>query len=173
MVVKKHPKDFDVLEDKFKGYMRDQKKLRELWTRLDFNGNNLVSLAEVDKWVIENYPLLNHKPALMLAYKQTSQGQGLHADYIEKKEFKALLGSLVYFNKIFWLFNEVDGDDRRIDFAEFQRCLVIMGTVMSESEAKKQFDEVDANGGGSILFEEFCFWYATLKCPEISKPLAE
>jgi len=24
-----------------------------LWRRMDFNGNNIVSLAEIDKWVVE------------------------------------------------------------------------------------------------------------------------
>jgi hypothetical protein len=35
-----------------------------------------VSLAEVDKFVLEQYPLLNNKPALMRAFKRTISKAG-------------------------------------------------------------------------------------------------
>merc|ERR1712228_947333 len=108
-------------------------------------GNNIVSLAEIDKWVVESYPLLNHKPALMRAYKKTIR-EGNGDDWVQKKEFKALLGSLFYFNKIFWIFNETDGDDRRMTQPEFRK--------------------IDKNGGGIILFDEFCQWMTMQSCPQ-------
>merc|ERR1712070_573185 len=98
-------KDFDDLEKEIKGIIADNGKLRELWQRLDFNGNNIVSLAEIDKLAVEKYPVLNHKPALMRAYKATIKA-GNGDDWVQKKEFKSLLGNLFYFNKIFWLFDE-------------------------------------------------------------------
>merc|ERR1712232_381211 len=108
-VAKKCLKDFDDLEKKIKGIMTDNKKLHDLWSHLDFNGNNIVSLAEIDKLAVEKYELLNHKPALMRAYKKTI-AEGNDDDWVNKKEFKALLGYLFYFNKIFWLFEQCDGD---------------------------------------------------------------
>lgn len=72
----------------------------------DFNGNNVVSLAEIDKMAVEQFPLLNHKPALMRAYKASFGDEG--DEFIHKREFKILLANLFYFNKLFWLFDQVD-----------------------------------------------------------------
>ncbi len=44
--------------------------------RLDSNGNGRVSLAEIDKFVSEQYPILNNKPALMRTYKLTISPEG-------------------------------------------------------------------------------------------------
>merc|ERR1712139_417931 len=65
--------DFDEMEAKIKALCGDKAGLRKMWGRLDYNGNGIVSLAEIDKWVLENYPLLNHKPALMRCYKATME----------------------------------------------------------------------------------------------------
>jgi len=172
-VTKKSLCQFDQLEQKIKAIIRDKVHLKELWNTLDFNGNNIVSLAEIDKMVVENYPLLNHKPALMRAYKATlSSGDG--DDWVEKKEFKTLLGNLFYFNKLFWLFSNVDGDhDRRLTYQEFKRCLNVAGAKMSEAETRQDFSRVDRNGGGIILFDEFCKYFTTKACPECLTALAD
>lgn len=162
---KKCLKDFDELEQKIQALVKDKKQLRALWDRLDFNGNNIVSLAEIDKLAVEAYPLLNHKPALMRAYKKTIH-DGNRDDWVEKKEFKALLGNLFYFNKIFWIFDQVDGDDRRLTFQEFKKCLTLCGAKVSTSQARQEFAQVDRNGGGIILFDEFCAYFASKSCPE-------
>jgi len=165
VVQKKDMSQFDKLEGKFKAALTDKKQLLKWWHELDFNGNNIVSLAEIDKWVVESYPLLNHKPALMRAYKKTIR-EGNGDDWVQKKEFKALLGSLFYFNKIFWIFNEIDGDDRRLDVDEFKRCLAMFSCNMSDGEARSEFSRIDKNGGGIILFDEFCQWFTMKSCPQ-------
>jgi len=171
-VTKKCFKDFDDLEKKIKAIMGDHKQLHKLWRCLDFNGNNIVSLAEIDKMVVENYSLLNHKPALMRAYKKTIK-DGNGDDWVQKKEFKMLLGNLFYFNKIYWIFDQADGDDRRLTFQEFQKCLTICGTKMGEAEAKREFARVDKNGGGIILFDEFCAYIVSKHCPECMSDLVD
>jgi Ca2+-binding EF-hand superfamily protein len=165
-VQKKSLAKFDQLEQTFKGVCKDNAKLRDIWHRLDFNGNKIVSLAEIDKLAVEKYPLLNHKPALMRAYKATIKA-GNGDDWVQKKEFKSLLGNLIYFNKIFWMFDHVDGDkDRRLNEKEFKWCLSCLGEKMSDSEASMEFRKVDRNGGGIILFDEFCKYVTSKKCPE-------
>jgi len=165
-VAKKCFKDFDDLEKIIKGLMKDHSKLHKLWERLDFNGNNIVSLAEIDKLAVEKYPLLNHKPALMRAYKKTIR-EGNGDDWVQKKEFKALLANLFYFNKLFWVYDQVDNDkDRRLNFKEFKQCLVLAGCPMHESQAQQEFRKVDKNGGGIILFDEFCAYICEKHCPE-------
>ena len=47
----------------------DDKAARELFDRMDSNGNGGLSLAEIDKAIIELYPAHNHKPSLLRAYK--------------------------------------------------------------------------------------------------------
>lgn len=168
MTRKKNFADFDALEKKIKALCADDgnKGVAKLWKRLDFNGNNLVSLAEIDKWVVENYPLLNHKPALIRAQQATLE-EGGGEEYIHKKDFKRLLANLFYFNKLFWLFDQTDGDhDRRMDFKEFQWCVTMCGEKMSERKAQSEFKKIDTNGGGIILFDEFCKYFTQKQCPQ-------
>lgn len=170
---KKSFRDFDELERKIKSIMYNKKKLLKLWHRIDFNGNKIVSLAEIDKLCVEAYPLLNHKPALMRAYKATIKA-GDGDDWVQKREFKSLLGNLFYFNKIFWIFDHVDGDkDRRLTFEEFKWCLHACGAKVSDAEARQHFSKVDVNGGGIILFDEFCKFFTEQMCPECMEKLID
>lgn len=165
---------FDTVEKKFKGILTDMGKLRSLWHRIDFNGNNIVSLAEIDKLVVEEFPVLNHKPALMRAYKAAIRSDGDSDAWVEKHEFKKLLGYLVYFNKLFWVFESCDGDrDRRLTYNEFKWCLNTAGARMSENEIRSDFSKVDRNGGGIILFDEFCKYFAMKSCPECLTEMAQ
>ena len=47
----------------------------ELFKRFDFNGNGMLSLAEIDKAVVELWPQFDHKPALMRAYKAADRNE--------------------------------------------------------------------------------------------------
>ncbi|CAK0817696.1 unnamed protein product [Prorocentrum cordatum] len=165
---KKSFADFDALEKKLKALCADEsgKGLQKLWQRLDFNGNNLVSLAEIDKWVVETWALLNHKPALMRAFKATTEAGGNKDEYVHKKDFKRLILNLFYFNKLCWLFDQVDEEhNRKLDLKEFTWCLSMCGAKMSERSAAAEFQKVDTNGGGEILFDEFCKYFTQKHCP--------
>merc|ERR1719350_1200493 len=159
---------FSEVEKQIKSTLRDREALHSLWQLIDFNGNGIVSLAEIDKLVVDKYPLLNHKPALMRAYKATiKSGDG--DDWVEKREFKKLLANLFYFNKLFWLFESCDDDkDRRMTYAEFRRLLTLAGNSqnMSEAECQEDFRRIDTNGGGIVLFDEFCRYICCKDCPE-------
>eukprot|EP00494_Astrolonche_serrata_P032785 UN33054 len=51
------------------------------------------------------------------------------------------------------------GKDGRIDFGEFEKSLKTLkkwGVVVKD--AKKAFAEIDENGGGQVLFDEFSAW---------------
>jgi len=172
-ITQKNFRDFDELEQKIKSLMQDRTQLKALWDRIDFNGNNIVSLAEIDKLVVEAYPLLNHKPALMRAYKATIKA-GDGDDWVDRKEFKSLLANLFYFNKIYWVFDQVDNDkDRRLTFKEFKWCLNICGTKMSGAEATREFKTIDKNGGGIVLFDEFCAYFTSKQCPNAMGDLVD
>lgn len=158
--------NFDDLERRLKALVADPEQLKKLWEKLDFNGNCIVSLAEVDKLVVSCYPLLNHKPALMRAYQSTIRsGEG--EDWVEKADFKLLLCNIFYFNRLFWMFDQVDEDkDRRLDFKEFKWFLAMCGFKLSEAKCQAEFRKVDVNGGGIILFDEFCRYFTDKVCPE-------
>jgi len=152
---------FDELEAQISAIAKDPAELAKLWDLIDFNDNQIVSLAEIDKLMVASYPLLNHKPALMRAYKQTCLKEGGDGDaWVEPNEFPQLLMNLFYFNKLFRCFEAVDtDDDRRIDEKEFEKGIKLCGLDMDKSDAKAEFDAMDSNDGGVVLFDEYCIWY--------------
>ena len=130
----------------------------KLFERLDFNGNGGLSLAEIDKGVIEMFPAFNCKPALMRAYKAADRsGDG----FIERREFRLLLQYLVYFNNLFHKFEEIDANhDGRLCLEEFVRGCSVVGVTVDRKEAEREFAKMDGNNGGYVLFDEFCVWCA-------------
>eukprot|EP01065_Artemidia_motanka_P040122 TRINITY_DN4974_c1_g3_i5.p1 TRINITY_DN4974_c1_g3~~TRINITY_DN4974_c1_g3_i5.p1 ORF type:complete len:546 (+),score=178.43 TRINITY_DN4974_c1_g3_i5:53-1690(+) len=132
---------------------QDRKKLFE---RLDPNGNGTLSLAELDKGVVELWPQFNHKPAIMRAYKAAdTSGNG----WIGKREFKHFLKYIVHFVELWNAFGDIDtSDDRRITREELSAAGDLFG--MSRQELSSAFDRMDKNGGGYVLFEEFCMYIA-------------
>merc|ERR1711957_478921 len=100
---------------------------------------------------------LNNKPALMRAYKKTiNLDSDRGDDWVKKEDFHALLLNIFWFNKLFKLFDVMDGgDDRRIDAREFQQGMGQLGLNMSPQEAAEEFKKIDTNGGGQVLFVEF------------------
>eukprot|EP00035_Acanthoeca_spectabilis_P014566 m.280415 g.280415 ORF g.280415 m.280415 type:complete len:1069 (+) comp16169_c0_seq2:336-3542(+) len=151
---------FDDLERNLLSLALDTEALERLWDEIDVNGNDKVSLAEIDKRVVAKYPLLNNKPALMRAYQQTTLKDGDGDAWVEPKEFPQLLVNLFYFNKLFQCFDVIDkDDDRRLNLAEFKASLADLGMSLSYSETETEFNAMDANGGGVVLFDEFCVWF--------------
>ena len=149
----------NALEDQIRLDTATKELRTKLWRGLDFNGNGIVSLAEIDKWVVERYPLLNSKPALMRAYKKTTLKDGNGDDWVQRREFIKLLRNLFYFNRVYLVFDEIDtDDDRRIDLTEFKTGFDKL--KMENHDAETVFSEIDRNGGGYILFNEFCSWFA-------------
>jgi len=172
---KRNPREkFESFEKDIRRMLGDRKQMNVIWKTLDFNGNNKVSLAEIDKMCVQQpfWQLCNNKPALMRAYKYTTSksGGGDGDAWVERFEFARLLIHIVYFNKLWSVFDDIDtGDDRRIDFSEFCCGLCHLGLDMSVEAAEAAFDEIDQNDGGQILFDEFCVWYARqMKMPDYS-----
>ena len=144
---------------------------KELFERFDPNGNGHLSLAEVEKGLLESYELLHGdaellrllKPAIMRAFqsaKGASGVRGTSADYVEKREFRLLLLYLVRYISLLALFKLIDSDgDKRIDLAEFKAALPFLepwGVRVGDPEA--EFRSIDENHGGVILFDELCHW---------------
>jgi hypothetical protein len=79
---------------------------------------NCLLIFHVVFRVVERFPLLNNKPALMRAYKRTisKEGGGDGDDWVEKKEFKQLLINLFYFNRLWKAFDGVDTGEKILCF---------------------------------------------------------
>jgi len=161
---------FDALEAHFTAVLSDRVQLLALWKRIDYNGNNIVSLAEIDKLISEKYPLLDHKPALIRAYKSVTAKESPESNgdaYVNQKEFPGLLRAIFYFNRLQTVFDSMDaggaGGDKRITFEEFKSGLPRIGIRINDKDAFIEFARIDKNKGGMILFEEFCQWVCTKK----------
>lgn len=162
-----HSTKFAEVEKRLLSDVVDDDKMSLMWKALDFNNNGIVSLAEIDKFVVERYPILNNKPALMRAYRRTCSkaDNGDGGDFVLKYEIRNLLRNLVYFNQLFQAFDEMDtGNDRRVNAKEFWSGLKYLGLEsLTQAEADMEFKRLDRNSGGQILFSEFCEWYLARK----------
>jgi Ca2+-binding EF-hand superfamily protein len=143
--------------------------LHDLWKQMDFNKNGHVSLAEVDKLVVSMatksegpFKNFDNKPALMRAFKVTCGGTGSDSDLVEPGEFPLLVRNLFFYDRLWDFFDAVDGDDdRRINKAEFELAAETNNFKLpSGNAAGAIFDEMDVNGGGEVLFDEFCKYVA-------------
>ena len=122
---------------------------------MDYNKNGIISLAEIDKLIVESYPQFNNKPALMRAYKAADVN---NSGLITLNEFKNLWKYNEVFNSLWKVFDNIDTDnDRRMSFEEFKNSSSsLFGSKLSNNEAKYLFSLIDTNNGGYILFKEFC-----------------
>jgi len=153
-------------EAKIHETVKSKRKLQTFWRGMDVNGNGLVSLAEIDKAVSENYPCLDNAPALMRAFKATLKNSDRDDGYVHKHDFTVLLRNILYFNQCWAVFETGDADhDRRMTLQEFQSGCASMGFKMSSPEMLDEFNYMDSNGGGKILFNEFCKWVGQKKMP--------
>ena len=164
----KRYKKFDKIEQQMLYTAQDPERLNKFWEILDVNGNNKVSLAEIDKLVVYTYPVLDNKRALMRAYKQTCIVDGDGDPWIEPNELPQLLVNIVYFNKLYAAFKDMDTDnDNRLDVNEFVQGAKKIGIKMTKRKLKMEFEIMDANNGGIVLFDEFCVWYTKQVNPSL------
>ena len=155
-----------------------RKKRSELFERFDFNKNKFLSLAEVDKGLIEEFKLqqgdphaTQHcKPAILRAFQaakdetggeyKSSGGLIEPDDYVTRSELRLLLVCIQHYFELFAIFKRIDtGVDQKINYSEFKRAIPALrkwGVIVRHPEA--QFKKIDVNGGGEILFDEFSLW---------------
>jgi Ca2+-binding EF-hand superfamily protein len=153
-------------------YQRTEEALRkrkDLFAQFDPNSNGYVSLAEVDRGlrdVLHSDELFHCKPAVIRAFnfaKAKSTGKDKHGpDFLEFREFRLFLQTLRQYFEYYQAFDRIDtGDDNRISKEEFCSKSVkaaIEKWVGPVGDLAAEFDKIDANGGGQILFNEFVDW---------------
>ncbi|CAG8583402.1 28424_t:CDS:2, partial [Dentiscutata erythropus] len=125
-----------------------------IFNQFDINGNGLLSLSEIQTAVITNLPeYKDNKPAILRAYKAADVSKD---GYVQREEFGRLLDLLFYYKELHEIFKSLDVDhDRRITFEEFKKGhKLILLEGYSDEKLKEEFDSIDKNKGGLILFDE-------------------
>eukprot|EP01091_Cochliopodium_minus_P013562 TRINITY_DN4397_c0_g1_i1.p1 TRINITY_DN4397_c0_g1~~TRINITY_DN4397_c0_g1_i1.p1 ORF type:complete len:189 (-),score=59.48 TRINITY_DN4397_c0_g1_i1:78-644(-) len=143
-----------------------RKQRIKLWNQFDVNGNNILSLAEVDKGVRDalNLPeLFKVKPVIMRAFQAAKNAvknteKKSNDEYIEKSEFRILLCYLRQYFELYDMFSVINSDgDKFIDYNEFVAGLPKLKVWgFNVTDPRKTFDEIDLDKGGKIRFDEFC-----------------
>ena len=147
----------------------DRRLRKNLFNSFDPNGNGYLSLAEVQKGVrdvLQSDALFDAKPAIMRAFQAAKNAvdtkSRLGADFVERAEFRALLVYLQRYFEMYVMFNRIDTSrDHRINEVEFMAAVFLLadwGLIMEDSPLENEFAAIDTNGGGFILFDEFCDW---------------
>ncbi|CAF1355605.1 unnamed protein product [Rotaria sordida] len=140
----------------------NKEEVKKLFKQFD-NGNGHLSLAELDRAIVHFYPQLGtNKKAIMRAYKAAdTSGNG----FVELREFEKIVQLLNHYDKLSQIFKELDtNDDHRISFSEFKRGFALIGEDDSnENYLRQEFNKIDTNKGGYILFDEFCIYMANRK----------
>jgi len=163
-----------VLIEATKALLGDKAKCAEIWAKVDINGNGLVSVAEMDKMIGESSaewdgffaPVVDEgtgkpkQPVLIRAWKKaTGREYSTHEDgFIHKHEFKPFVRLIMMYNYLFTVFDELNGDDRRISEEEFVAGVGKLGAGEEGTDLSQTFKNIDTNGGGQILFDEFCHY---------------
>jgi Ca2+-binding EF-hand superfamily protein len=142
---------------------------KRLFYLFDPNGNGYLSLSEVQRAVrdiIGSDEMFDAKPAIMRAF-QAAKGavdteSKLGADFVEWSEFRALLVYLKRYFELYQMFARVDsGGDHRINAREFKAAVPSLKAWRPDlelSDPAAVFAKIDGNGGGEVLFGEFCNW---------------
>lgn len=141
----------------------------KLFASWDPNGNKMLSLAEITTGCIGlglDKLTPNLSPILLRAYTKakdvgTKEGdKNDNADFVNAKEFRLLLVYIYDYFELNVAFNEIDSsNDRRVTLEEFKKAVPRLqewGVPVADAEA--EFKLIDKNGGGVVLFDEFCEW---------------
>jgi len=156
------------------------RKRRKLFKDMDQSSNGLLSLAEIElgmnSYVGEEIFLM--KPALKMAYKMARTSEGdkndIDSSFVDEKEFFSLIQNVRRYIELYAAFADIDSSrDHRIELKEFKQALpMLRDWGVAVTDAQQTFSEIDQNGGGFVLFDEFCEW-ALQQCLDYDKNFGE
>jgi len=157
---------------------------KQLFDQADGNGNGILSLAEIDKLVRDELSIGDIgptfiAPVLMRAYQvardykkgvDMSKMTGMKAalalkkanlqeSTVDRREFRVLLLYLQKYLGLYQAFQAVDSDfDGRVSAEEFEAA-----KQKGILDPDLNFQDVDADGGGMVLFDEFAAFFIARK----------
>jgi Ca2+-binding EF-hand superfamily protein len=143
----------------------DRKKRKELWDQMDINGNNYISLAEFDKGlrdVLKLPDIFKLKKVSLRAFQAAKTAVKSSSkygdDYVGWLEFRIILVYLRQYFEYYVMFCRIDtSDDFKINLEEFKKAVPTLNKWgVKIDDPVKEFNKIDTNHGGAILFDEFC-----------------
>ena len=143
----------------------DRKKRKELWNQMDMNGNNYISLAEFDKGlrdVLKLPDIFKLKKVSLRAFQAAKTAVKSSSkygdDYVGWLEFRIILVYLRQYFEYYVMFCRIDtSDDFKINLEEFKKAVPTLNKWgVKIDDPVKEFNKIDTNHGGAILFDEFC-----------------
>jgi Ca2+-binding EF-hand superfamily protein len=174
------PDDFSLIKSKLPAGRsnEDKEKRKQLFRAWDMNGNRILSLAEIDKGIraelcIGDIGPTGMAPVLMRAY-QVARDYGnsdmrkvygmkaamelkksdIYASTVNLKEIRVLFEYIHHYFELYQLFKKFDKDfDGRIGKSEFDRG---RGELQKAGFANCNFEDLDLDRCGKVLFDEFC-----------------
>ena len=143
----------------------DRDKRKKIWRAIDMNGNGYCSLAELDRGIRDVLLLpeiFDCKKPIMRAFQAARSKvppRTKHSDdYVEWMEFRIFLVYLRQYFEYYVMFCRTDlTGDHKVDINEFKLALPTLekwGVKIANPES--EFKKIDKNGGGVIMFDEFC-----------------
>lgn len=150
------------------------RRRKDLFMQMDPNGNGYLSLAEVDRGVLKvmDVPCLRKRAVVHRAFhaaRHISPGKPGRVtdenDYIDFREFRCFLAYLRHYLELFEMFGRIDtSSDLRVSRDEFVAAVPMLlgwGAKCAhdlQTRPEAVFGQVDRDGGGQILFDEFADW---------------
>jgi hypothetical protein len=143
-------------------------RLKRLWRSVD-DGNGKVSLAELDSWFLRQYPNMHNKAVIKQAFAMSKTQQG----FITFNVFKQSLVNIIRCLRAWDAWDaanqaldvkRVDNGgkatkDHRLEYKEFKRFFFARFPGSIERVCKLEWQAMDADAKGMVLFGEFCNWY--------------
>ena len=135
---------------------------RQLFEMMDTSGDGSLTVREVETAVSTLWPQFNNAEAMKVAFRAADSSEdGQAGGTIGRREFGLFLEHLVFFNKLWSKFSILDGSgDGRLDVEEFQKGCKMVGIKLKQEQVAHEFGTMDIDGGGTIVFSEFCVWSA-------------
>ena len=139
-----------------------QARLLEVFDRWNYSGNELLSVADVDKAIDDLFPSFSARPCPALTRAAYAASHQSAADVVRRTEFTRLMKCLVYFNNIWHKFEKIDSDgDRRLNAKEFSIGCSMVGLKKDKAATAAQFSAMSEQQEDSLVpFAEFCTWCA-------------
>lgn len=153
---------------------------KKMFRLADMNGNGITSLAECDRLIvsvlnIEGVKIM--KPVINRAFHAARDivpaVGSISPHYVDFHEFRYFLIYLKFYLELFLLFAQMDStkargkySDRRVSYPEFELAvpqLLEWGLTddvsdLIQEDPQAVWRDLDANGGGVVLFDEFAHW---------------
>lgn len=141
-----------------------KRKRKQLFRDIDGNGNGILSLAEADNAVRIRWEIDAPRDVINRAFHGARDlcppVAGFSDDYIDYSEFRIFMVYLSHYHDLRILFDKLDtSGDGRLGLEEFTQSVPLLQSWgLSVADPRAMFSQMDADGGGMVLFDEFAHW---------------